>query len=163
MVAPWHTNMRKAAEILAMSAIFFALTSCGRITPDEQFIRQKIPVQIQNGRTLTIEITSLSGNGWNDIGIRCSPTFWNVLTNSTTNITARVTNSSKPDTSIGEVTPDHGGAFFYCLTNVHYLFGVGGRRHSKATVEITFPNGPANPTPAEIIVGYTPADTCAPF
>ena len=115
MVAPWHTDMRKTAEILALSAIFLAVTCCGRMTPDQQFIRQKIPVQIQNGRTLTIEITSLSENGCNDVGIRCSPTFWKVLTNSTTNITARVTNSSKPDTSIGEVTPTTEGLSFTVL------------------------------------------------
>jgi hypothetical protein len=162
MVVPYK-YIRRISEIVATFAIFFALPSCRPMTPDEQFIRQKIPVQVQNGRTVTIDIDSLSGNGGNDVGIRCPPELWNLLTNSTKSITARLRDSSRPDTSIDGVNPDHGGAFFGYLTNVHYLFVIGGRHHSKATVEISFPNGPEKETPAEIIVGKTPADTCAPW
>jgi hypothetical protein len=42
------------------------------------------------------------------------------------------------------------------------LFYIGGNRGAKASVEITFPNAPSGLTHAEIIVGKTPADTCAP-
>ena len=132
------------------------------MSPEEQFVRQKIPVEIQTGRTVTVEIKSLSGNGNNDIAILCSPELWNSLTNGTKNITVRLKNSSSSDTSIEAVDPGHGGIFLGYLTNVYYLFKIGGPRHAKATVEITFPNGPDKPTPAEIIVGKTVIDTKFP-
>lgn len=108
---------------------------------------------------MTVELRSLSGNGWNDVTVRCSPETWNSLTNSTNKIAVRLKNFSGPDTSTYGVDPGHAATFLKYLTNVYYLFKIGGAHHSRATVEITFPNGPEKPVPAEINAGVTPADT----
>src|SRR5215468_11637313 len=97
--------MRNTGKIFAILVLICAFPAC-RKTPEEQFVRQSIPVQIQNGRTLTFEIKSLSGNGANDVGIRCSPELWKMLTNSTKEISVRLQASSEPDTRFDWVKPD---------------------------------------------------------
>jgi hypothetical protein len=146
-------------KLFAALLLISVVSSCRPMSLEEQFVRQKIPVEIQNGKTVRVEIHSLSGNGNNDVGIRCSPELWNFITNSTKELAVQLKDSSKPDTSIDAVNLGGGGDFLGYLTNVHYLFRIGGPRHAQATVEITFPNGPDKPTPAEIIVGKTVIDT----
>jgi hypothetical protein len=124
-----------------------------------QFVRQRIPVEIQRGKPLTIEIHSLSGNGVNDVGILCSSDVWNSLTNGTKAIEVRLKSSNKPSTEIGGVNPGSGGAFLGYIPNVHYLFYISGEYRAKASVEISFQNAPAEAARVEIIVGKTPADT----
>jgi hypothetical protein len=152
--------MRTAWQLTVVSVLACVITSCASQPPGEGYVRQKIPIEIQSGNAVTIEISSLSGNGVNDIGIRCSPEVWNALTNGTKSITVRLKSSNKPDTNIGGVDPSSGGtAFLGYIPNVHYLFYIGGRYRTKASVEITFANAPAGVTPAEIIVCKTPSDT----
>lgn len=128
--------------------------------PDVQFVRQKIPVEIQSGKPLTIEILSLSGNGVNDVGIRCSPEVWSALTNGTKTIDVQLKSSNKPNTIIGGVNLGSSGtAFLGYIPNVHYLFSIIGEHRAKVTLEITFPNAPEETTGAEIMVGKTPIDT----
>jgi hypothetical protein len=129
------------------------------MTPEEQYVRQKIPVEIEGGKSITIKIRSLSGNGVNDVGILCSPDLWSALTNGSNSIRVRLIASNKSDTEIGRVDPGGGSAFLGYITNAHYLFSIAGKYHAKATVEIAFPNGPPPPTHAYIIIGKTPADT----
>ena len=149
-----------AWQLAVVSVLACVSTSCASLSPGEGYVRQKIPIEIQSGKPVTIEISSLSGNGVNDIGIRCSPEVWNALTNGTKAITVRLKSSNKPDTNIGGVDPNSGGtAFLGYIPNVHYLFYIGGRYRAKASVEITFANAPARVIPAEIIVCKTPADT----
>lgn len=125
--------------------------------PDVQFVREKIPVQIQRGKPLTIEIDPLSGNGANHVGIRSPPGVWNALTNGTNMISVQLKSSNKPNTNIGEISP--GGGRLWSIESFHYLFYIGGEYHAKASVEITFSNAPEGITSAEIIVCKTPADT----
>jgi len=149
-----------AWQLLAASIIFCAFSSCGPMTPEQHYVRQKIPVEIQKGKPLTIEIHSLSGNGVNDVGIRCSAELWNELTKGTKSIEVQLKPSNKSSTKIGGVDPSSGGtAFLGYIPNVHYLFYISGEYRSKASVEITFPNAPERATNAEIIVCKTPADT----
>src|SRR5947209_8195022 len=101
--------MRYAVQTAVVFAIICGFAACHRMSPEEQFVRQKIPVEIQNGRTVTVEIPSLSGNGNNDVGIRCSPQLWNLLTNSTKELAVQLKDSSKPDTSIDAVKLGGGG------------------------------------------------------
>ena len=123
-------------------------------------MRQKIPVEVQRGKPVTIDIHSLSGNGVNDVGIQCSSEVWDALTNSADSITVRLKSSNSLDTTIGGVDPRSGGtAFLGRISNVHYLFYIGGRYGAKASVEIMFPNAPSGITHAEIIIGKTPSDT----
>ena len=147
-------------QFLMVPVALFIFTSCAPQPPSVQFVRQKIPIAIQEGKSLTVEIQSLSGNGVNDVGIRCSPETWSVLTNSPNAIRVRLKSSNKPRTEIGGVMPGSDGTGFLPLVpNVHYLFYISGQYHAKASVEITFPNAPEGVTSAEIIVGKTPADT----
>jgi hypothetical protein len=129
------------------------------MTPEKQFLRQTIPVEIQRGKPLVVKI-SCSGNGVNCIGIRCPPNVWTALTNGSTSTTVNLKSSSKPNTEIGgaDVTSS-GTGFLGYVPNVHYLFYITGPYHAKASVEITFPNAPPGVTQAEIVVGKTPPDT----
>jgi hypothetical protein len=143
--------------VFALACIFL---SCTPKPPGEQFVRQRIPIEIQSGKIVTVEIHDLSGNGWNDIGIQCSPETWSALTNGIKSITVRLKSSDKNKTEINNVNPGSGDPYFLgYVPNVHYLFLIGGEYDANATVEITFPNAPAEVTHAEIIVGKTPADT----
>ena len=136
------------------------LSSCGPKQKGEQYVRQRIPIQFQRGKLVTIEISSLSGNGVNDVGIRCSSDVWNMMTNSPKKIEVRLKSSSKQNTKISGVDPASSGtAFLGYVQDVHYLFYVSGEYHAKASVEIIFPNVPEGTTNAEIIVCKTPADT----
>jgi len=152
--------MKMVWQFVTVCVLLCILSSCAPQPPDKQFVRQAIPVEIQSGKTVTIEIHHLSGNGANDVGIRCSPEVWNVLTNGTKNITVRLKSSDKNKTEIYGVSPGSGDPYFLgYVPNVHYLFLIGGEYHANATVEITFPNAPAEVTHAEIIVGKPPADS----
>ena len=123
-------------------------------------MRQKIPVELQGRKPLTVEISSLSGNGGNDIGILCSPETWNSLTNGSGSLVVRLMSSNRAHTEIGGIDlRSEATGFLGYIPNVHYLFWIMGETHAKATVEITFPNGPEKSTSADIIVGKTPIDT----
>ena len=152
--------MKIAWQLLAASIIAYAFSSCGPMSPEQQYVSQKISVEIQRGKPLTIEIDSLSGNGVNDVGIRCSSEVWNALTKGTKAIEVHLKPSNKPSTKIGGINPGSGGtAFLGYIPNVHYLFYISGEYHGNASVDITFPNAPEGATSAEIIVCKTPADT----
>ena len=137
-----------------------ALAACGRMSPEQYAVREIIPVEIQSDKPLTVEIPSLSGNGWNDVGLRCAPEVWKAVTNGARPFSGRLKSSTKPDTEIGGVGLGFGFAHFLgSLSDVHYLFHITGKDGAKASVEITFPNAPSGSTHAEILVGKTPIDT----
>jgi hypothetical protein len=151
--------MQTAWQLAVVIALVSVFASCASMTPDEQYVRQKIPIEIQSGKAVTVEI-HLSYSGVNDVGIRCSPEVWNALTNGTQAITVRLKSSNKKGTDIYGVHPGGGGAgFLHLISDVHYLFEIYGGNYAKASVEITFPNTPPGVTHAEIIVGKTPEDT----
>lgn len=134
------------------------LSSCASQPPGEQFARQKIPVQIQSGKPVTINI-HVTGSGVNDVGIRCSPEVWNALTNGPTPISVRLKSSNKEGVVISEVHPGSSGtSFLGYMPNVHYLFYIHGA-HTGASVEIAFPNVPSEATSAEMIVCVSPNET----
>jgi hypothetical protein len=149
--------MNTTWQLAAVFVLACIVSSCASQPPGERFVRQKIPVEIQSGKPVTIEIRSLSGNGENHVGIRCSPEVWNTLTNSTKSLTVRLISSNKKGTNIGGISPGSGRR--WPIESFHYLFYISGEYHAKASVEITFPNAPAGVTRAEIIVCKTPADT----
>jgi hypothetical protein len=153
---------------LSMAVVASILCSCTAQPPEVQFVRQKIPVEIQRGKPVIVEIRSLSGNGSNDVGIRCSPDVWSALTNGSEQIIIQLRSSNKKGTEIGGISPGRGGegkagvGFLGYIPNVHYLFHIYGKHGAKASVEIIFPNAPEGTTRAEIIVGKTPIDTKPP-
>jgi hypothetical protein len=150
-------EMKTPWQFLAVSVMACVLSSCMAQTPDVQFVRQKIPIEIQSGRPVAVKIGSLSGNGWNEVGIRCSADVWKTLMDGKGNVTVRLTYSSKEGTKIINVSP--GGHKLWPVDSFYYLFSIGGEYRADAMVEITFPNAPAGVTHAEIIVFKTPADT----
>jgi hypothetical protein len=147
------------ACVLFAGILSCALPSFLELSPEAQYTRQRIPIEIQHGKSVTIEV-SPSGNGVNCVGIRCPPKVWNALSNGTKVVEVRLMSSDKPKTEIGGSDPGSAGTgFLGYIRDVHYLFYIYGEHGAKATVEITFPNGPTATTKAEIIVGKTPIDT----
>src|SRR6267378_8686529 len=83
------TNKKMVWQLAASSVLACILLSCAGISRDS-FVLQKIPIEIQSGKPVRIEIHSLSGNGVNSVGIRCSQEAWNSLTNGTKSIAVRL-------------------------------------------------------------------------
>lgn len=148
--------MRTILRFIASAAFVFVLPSCGPEPSDMQFVRQKIPVEIESGKPLAVEVR-LSGNGDNEVGIRCSPQVWNVLTNGAQKIAIRLVSSTVRGTQIGGISPGSDGR--WPIDSFHYLFYIYGEDHAKATVKIAFPYPSTETFRAEIIVCKTPADT----
>jgi hypothetical protein len=125
----------------------------------QDYVCQKIPIEIRRGEPITIEISFLSGSGANDIGIRCSPDVWSALTNGAgSGVTVRLKSSSKKSTEVRAVDPGGGWGLCYLIPNGHYLFEIAGDYHAKASVEITFSNAPPGAPPVEIFVCRSVAD-----
>jgi hypothetical protein len=148
--------MKIAQQLMGAFIIASGLSSCERQPPEVQYVRQKIPIEIQSGKPVTIEII-LSGYGENQVGIRCSPEIWNVLAKEPKAIEVKLKSSDKPNTKIGGISPGSGKR--WPIESFHYLFYIYGEYNAKASVEITFPNAPPGKTRAEIIVDKTPIDT----
>lgn len=124
---------------------------------DAQYVRQRIPIEIRSGTPAVVRIHSLSGNGWNEVGIRCSPDVLKTLLGGKDKLGLRLLSSSKNGTEIVNASPDDHK--LWPVDSFHYLFAVGGAYRAEATVEIMFPTAPEGVTKAEIIVLKTPSDT----
>jgi hypothetical protein len=148
--------MRHPSRFLTTIAAMCALFAC-RMTQDEQYIRETIPIEIQLGVPVIIKLGSLSGNGWNEVGIRCSPEIWEAISAGPGNFSVRLISSDKDGTSISNALP--GGHGLWPVDAFYYLFSIGGHYHATSVVEMVFRNAPAGTTKAEIIVLKTPADT----
>jgi len=152
--------MKFSLRFVAIALAICAVTSC-TMTPDEQYVRQEIPVEIEAGKPVTVKIASLSGNAENQVGIRCSPAEWKALSAGSNSISVRLVSSSSKSSSYETRVYmfSSGGPMMWPVDSAIYLFSIGGESGTSAFVEITFPSAPAGPTSAKIIVLNTPADT----
>jgi hypothetical protein len=149
--------MNIAWKTIAVSAMVCLFSWCSAASPDTQYVRQRIPIEIQSGKSVVVKIHSLSGNGWNEVGIRCSPDVWKMLLEGKDKLAVRVVSSNKNGTKIINVSPDDHK--LWPVESFHYLFSIGGEYRADAAVEITFPSAPGGVTKAEMIVLKTPSDT----
>ena len=150
--------MKLACHLAAALVLACTILSCSRHASNEQYVSQKIPIRLQGANPVTFEIHSLSGNGAQDVGIRCSTEVWGALTNSARRITVRLKSSDRKGTEIyGGPSYSAPGPLGY-MPDVHYLFDIVGQNHAKALVEVTFPNALLETTTAQIIICKTPAD-----
>jgi|SRR6266446_6647023 len=148
--------MKIAWQLIAVSVPMCLFSWC-MASADAQYVRQQIPIEIQSGRPVTIKIRSLSGNGWNEVGIRCSPDVWKTLMDGKNNVAVHLMASNKDGTRIVNVSP--GSHKLWPVDSFYYLFAIGGEYRADATVEITFQSAPEGLTNAEIVVLKTPSDT----
>jgi hypothetical protein len=151
--------MKIVWPVSLMVVLACLLLSCSKQIAGEGYVREKIPIQIQAGKTVTVTFT-LSGNGPNDVGIKCTPELWGILFDSKKAIEVQLSSSEKPDTTIYGVNPGGSPAGpLRLVPHAYFLFEIAGQRDTSATVNITFPNAPQSAVSAEIVVGMTPADT----
>jgi hypothetical protein len=151
-----------AWRLWAVLAFACAVSSCKEPSPDERFVRQKMPVAIEAGKPITIEV-SPGGSYANLVGLRCSREIWKALSQDPKKIVVRL---KSPDNKklddkrieISGVSPRPDGSL-WGIESFHYLFQISGKRNAKAKVEIIFPTAPPGITRAEIIVENTPIDT----
>ena len=122
-----------------------------------RYIRQQIPIEIRSGTPIAIKFRSLSGNGWNEVGVRCSPAVWQSLASDKSGVAVHLISSNKEGTKIIDVSPDEHK--LWPVESFHYLFSIGGKYGATASVEITFQNAPPGITHADIVVLKTPSDT----
>jgi hypothetical protein len=137
-----------------------------------------MPIEIQSGKPIAVNIR-LSGNGWNEVGIRCTPVVWQALLHGQPDgqpdgLTVRLVSSSTNGTQIAGVSlggpKNVGGIAFpegykiWPVDSFHALFEINGERDASASVEITFKNAPEaeGEIHAEILVLKTPIDTKFP-
>jgi hypothetical protein len=138
------------APLLGLACIF---ASCASQPSGERFVLQKIPIEIQSGKGIEVQMRTTGGN---EVGIRCSPEAWNTLTNSAQSVTARLISSNKKGTFIYDIRP--GAGKMWPIESFHYLFQIYGEYRAKALVEITFGNVAPGVTHVELIVCKHPAD-----
>ena len=125
-------------------------------------IWQAIPITVQQGKPVIVKIQVR--NDSNEVYIRCAPALWNDLTNSVGKTTVQLKASTKPGTKISYIYPfkrDVDGrpwSMAALIPDTQYLCVITGKHRAIATLEIDFPSGPPNPTPAEIIVTWEPYD-----
>jgi hypothetical protein len=113
--------MKTAFQLVAVSALACIFSSCASRPPGEAFfVRQKIPIEIQVGKSATIEIRSFGGGRENRVAIRCSPEVWNALTNGTKTIAVQLVSSNKA-TQISGILLGSGP-----IESLHYLFSIWG-------------------------------------
>ncbi|HEX5222052.1 MAG TPA: hypothetical protein VFZ59_20990 [Verrucomicrobiae bacterium] len=135
----------------------------------KRFVQEQIPITVQKGEPTLFQVHVRHGS--NFLGIQCAPELWQTLTNGGTDkISIQLVTSSHIGTDIYGVRPgrllpkpqsEGGGlapAGFALFTNTQYLCAITGKHKGTATVEITFPGGPNEPSAAEIIVSKLPDD-----
>lgn len=150
--------MKEVLQCLVLLSLASMISSCSSLPPGESLIRQKIPIEIQSGKPVTIIIHKSSPGGASEVGVRCSPEVWSILTNTTQSISidlissrwkkVRIERCSLGNDPLGPITGFH---------DLFYLRGNYGP-FTRATVQITFPNAPPGVTRAEILVCGTPWD-----
>lgn len=143
---------------------------CGTPQPEwKRFVQEQIPITVQKDKPTLFQVRVRDGS--NHLGIRCAPEIWLSLTNGGVDqITIQLVSSSKKGTKIYGARPgwplpklqSEGGSLapagFALVPNNHYLCGINGKHRGTATVQITFPGGPDEPTPAQIVVSKLPDD-----
>src|SRR5437879_5165517 len=141
--------MKTILQCLVFLLFIGAVASCSSLPPGENLIRQKIPIEIQSGKPITIVICKSSSGGASEVGIRCSPEVWNVLTNSTQRISIQLVSSRWKGVTIDRSSLGYEPAS--PIQSFHDLFYLRGNYQlfSRATVQITFPNAPPGITHAE--------------
>jgi len=141
-----------------------AVGGCGTPQPEwKRYVRQQVPITVQKDKPVQFQVDVR--NGSNPLGLQCAPEVWQTLTNGGVDkITIRLVSSSVVGTEIYWVRPgwpltratSEGGGFipaeFALFPNTQFLSGISGKHRGTATVQITFPGGPDEPAPAEIIV-----------
>jgi len=127
------------------------------MSPDQQYIAETIPIKIQGTDPVTVDIRSLSGGSPNEVGIRCGPDAWKLITADKSGFSVRLVSSDKEGTNISNVSL--GGGTQWPVDRFYHLFYIVGRRGARATVQIKFPATLPGITNAEVIVLKTPADT----
>ena len=138
------------APLLGVACIF---ASCASQPSGDRFVLQRIPIEIQSGKSVEVQMRTTGGN---EVGIRCSPEAWNTLTNSAESVTVQLISSNKKGTFIHGIGPGSGKK--WPIESFYYLFQIHGECGAKALVEITFRNAPPGVTHAELIVCKHPAD-----
>ena len=136
---------------------------CGTPQPRwKRFVKEQIPITLQKDKPVEFQMRVQHES--NSLGLQCAPEIWQTLTNGGgEQITIQLVSSSKMDTKIFFVRPGwllsspqpEGGlipAEFALFPNTQYLCGIAGKHRGTATIKITFPGGPVEPSPAAIIV-----------
>ena len=147
------------------------VAGCGAPQPAwKRFVQEQIPITVQKDKPARFQVRV--GNRSNRLGIQCAPELWQALTNGGVDqITIQLVSSSRMDTKIYCVRPgwalprpqSAGGGlapagFALFPQHTQFLCGIAGKHNGTATIQITFPGGPDEPSPAEIIVSKHPDD-----
>jgi hypothetical protein len=128
-------------------------SSCATSPPGESaLVLQRIPIEIQSGKPITVEIRVRSSGGQSEVGIRCPPEVWKTLTNGNSGIKVRLLSSNTNRAKIATIPIGYDS--YNRIKSMHDLFYLNGmyRLFPRVTVEITFPAAPAGTTHAEILV-----------
>ena len=142
------------------------------------YIHETIPITVQRGKPVIFQTRVRRDS--NAVAIRCSPSVWRELTNRGLSqggtedlksgewyhtIGVQLIAQTKEDAELLWIRPgwllDHPArpaGMAALVPDAQFLFVITGSRRGKATVEIVFPNGPEEPTPAELVVLKVPAD-----
>ena len=132
----------------AIVACILVGTSCKYNSGTEAWIDQLVPIKVENGKVITIELQNVSRD--HSVGIRCSPQMWNALIKDPQNITVRLNSPDEHKGKIAEFEPARLGTECDSVPGARYLFTITGT--GRAVVEVVFKNMPEQVWPVEIIL-----------
>ena len=78
-------------------------SSCSMIFPPRDYVREEVPVRFLPNEKVSFQIHSLSGNGVNIVGLRCSPIVWRSLTNGFSRFEVRLIPPTSKGVQVGAV------------------------------------------------------------
>lgn len=167
--------MKRDCELAIMSVVACVCLCAGCMHQDwtthpwKYLVWQRIPVMVQQGNPVDVEIRVRADA--NTLSIRCSPEVWHALVNSTNTTTIQIEDSTSKGATVDWVKPgwlmrrpaSEGGGLrpagvTYLIPDAQYLCQIYAKHRGKANVRIVFPNGPKEPSPAEIIVEKNPPE-----
>jgi len=160
MVEP-SPNMKTIWQLCTICLTVCILSSCATAPSNfDAMVQERISIQIHDSKPVTFVIHTRSPGGVATVGIRCSPEVWSSLTGSNGQFKCQLISSRWKGVKIRQEAPvrheDPGSD-----TSYYTLFSLLGNYQlfSKARVEITFPNTPAEVAHAEILVFRMPTDS----
>lgn len=152
-------RMKTFWQIYLMILTGCILSSCAtsRSTEEKRIgVREKIPIEIQGGRPVTVTLHTRSPGGVAAVAIRCSPEVWKSLTGGNDDFKIQLVSSRWSHVTIRKEKGDHWATqdyyVLFCLLDNYRPF-------EKVKVQIVFPNAPPGIIHADIDAFRMPTDS----
>jgi hypothetical protein len=140
--------LQKSFLTLGLVGLLF-VTSCSRQERVSQ-VHQSTTITIPDNKIVVVDIHDLKGFHEHSVGLECSPSVWNSLTNGLQPIAVSLKSVGTNSSELLTVNPGRSGTVCDQVPDTHYLFGLSIQGNAK--IQMIFPNPPADNTPIKLVV-----------